>query len=410
MGVPASKPRDGVADDRARSDERFAQQVADQSELSPLASPKSCFRLHRAADFATGRRPRLRRAADRESALSPGARPIGASGDRRRCAARGRCRRPRWCPAEPCPATRAAPAARSGRRSPAPSSAGSARARRATSSSRALSVAGSLPARGSGRRGRARAPAAAPTAGSRLDARERIARLVDPAPNADVGSRPYGCSPTRNAGRGPSTARLRIAQRASAISVVAGAGDVAQDRPHSTGQSPCTASDPGAEVVEVAAEHRQRDRVRPGRSARPARRPWTCCVAGSTCSSGNIVSARSPKSVVGSPATVLVGVPGASTRHASGGVVRVHELCGIGVADAQHHERIERRRSRARCRCRRRARPLTARGYDSHQVSGSSPAASVGCVVEQRRSRSLPIADDGRAPASSRAGACRRRE
>ena len=72
-----------------------------------------------------------------------------------------------------------------------------------------------------------------------------------------------------------------------------------------------------------------------------------CCVAGSTCSSGKIVSARSPKSVVGSPATVFVGVPGASTAILSGRVVSVHEIRGIGLADAQDNEGVERGRNKS---------------------------------------------------------------
>ena len=72
-----------------------------------------------------------------------------------------------------------------------------------------------------------------------------------------------------------------------------------------------------------------------------------------------------------------------------------------------------RRRRRRRCRARRARRgsrassPMsmstpsptsTARGYDSHHVSGSLPGGQQGLVVEPRRSRSAPI------PASSRSG------
>jgi hypothetical protein len=56
------------------------------------------------------------------------------------------------------------------------------------------------------------------------------------------------------------------------------------------------------------------------------------------------VFAFSPKSVVGSPATVLVGVPGARTAILPGRVVGADEVRGSCLSDPQHHQCVKARR------------------------------------------------------------------
>ena len=189
------------------------------------------------------------------------------------------------------------------------------------------------------RGGRTGAPRRAPSAGSGPRLATRVARRRPPTTRRSrwAAARRAG-SPTRIAGS--RTLDGEVADRPSARprSRVARPDHVAQRPPPQHRPESLHGEDARRVVLEVAAEQRQRGRRAPGRSA-PVSTAAVGLLRGRIDVQERVqrlgVCRRSRSSA--RPATVLVGVPGGEHGQPAAAVVRVDQVGGVGVAEADDH-------------------------------------------------------------------------